>query len=104
MAILTYLLVAVVLAGLIIAAAHLLPVRHLYSEKVSAYESGFEPFGDARQSFDVHFYMVGIMFIVFDIEIAYLYPYAVTMGALGSVGFWAINVFFVILAVGFLYE
>ena len=76
------------------------------SEKLSPYECGFEAFEDARMKFDVRYYLVAILFILFDLEIAFLFPWAVVLGDLGawSVGFWAMMIFLAILTVGFLYE
>lgn len=73
-------------------------------EKNSAYECGFEAFGDARMPFDVRFYLVAILFILFDLEIAFLFPWAVSLREIGATGFWAGIVFLSILAVGFIYE
>jgi NADH-quinone oxidoreductase subunit A len=73
-------------------------------EKVSAYECGFEAFDDARSKFDVRFYLVAILFIIFDLEVAFLFPWAVTLGDLGMFGFWSMMVFLGILTVGFVYE
>ena len=75
-----------------------------YPEKVSAYECGFEPFDDARRRFDVRFYLVAILFIIFDLEVAFLFPWAVAFGKLGATGFWSMMVFLVVLTVGFVYE
>jgi NADH-quinone oxidoreductase subunit A len=75
-----------------------------YFEKVSAYECGFEPFGDARSPFEVHYYRVAIMFMIFDIEVGFLFPWAVTAGSLGEVGYWVVMTFLAILAAGFQYE
>ena len=76
------------------------------SEKLSPYECGFEAFEDARMKFDVRYYLVAILFILFDLEIAFLFPWAVVLGDLGpwSVGFWAMMGFLAILTVGFIYE
>jgi NADH-quinone oxidoreductase subunit A len=73
-------------------------------EKLSAYECGFDPFGSGVSSFEVHFYIVGILFIIFDLEIIFLYPWALHLGVLGGSGFYAIIVFLGILTVGFVYE
>jgi NADH-quinone oxidoreductase subunit A len=73
-------------------------------EKLSAYECGFEPFGDSRMEFDVRFYLVAILFIIFDLEIAFLFPWAVTLGTLGSLGFWSMIFFLFVLTIGFIYE
>lgn len=74
------------------------------AEKLSAYECGFEPFEDTRGRFDVRFYLVSILFIIFDLEIAFLFPWAVTLGDIGMVGFWSMTTFLGILTVGFIYE
>ena len=72
--------------------------------KNAAYECGFEPFEDARMKFDVRYYLVAILFILFDLEIAFLFPWAVALGEIGAVGFWSVMVFLAILVVGFVYE
>ena len=73
-------------------------------EKLSAYECGFEAFGDSRMEFDVRFYLVAILFIIFDLEIAFLFPWAVTLNNTGLFGFWSMMVFLSVLTVGFIYE
>ena len=73
-------------------------------EKLSAYECGFEPFGDSRMEFDVRFYLVAILFIIFDLEIAFLFPWAISLGNLGPLGFWSMMIFLFILTIGFIYE
>ena len=73
-------------------------------EKLSAYECGFEAFGDSRMEFDVRFYLVAILFIIFDLEIAFLFPWAVSLGNIGSLGFWSMMIFLFVLTVGFIYE
>ena len=73
-------------------------------EKMSAYECGFNAFDDARMKFDVRFYLVSILFIIFDLEVAFLFPWAITFGELGSLGFWSMMVFLGVLTVGFVYE
>ena len=74
------------------------------SEKLSAYECGFEPFDDSRMTFDVRFYLVAILFIIFDLEIAFLFPWAISLGNIGSLGFWSMMLFLFILSIGFVYE
>jgi NADH-quinone oxidoreductase subunit A len=74
------------------------------SEKVSAYECGFEAFEDARMKFDVRYYLVAILFIIFDLEIAFLFPWAVALDAIGMQGFLAMVLFLAVLVVGFVYE
>lgn len=73
-------------------------------EKLSAYECGFEAFEDARRKFDVRFYLVAILFIIFDLEVAFLFPWAVTLGTIGMFGFWSMVVFLGVLTVGLVYE
>ena len=72
--------------------------------KDSPYECGFEPFGNARMKFDVRFYLVAILFIIFDLEIVFLFPFAIAFDAIGPQGFWAMGFFLALLSVGFIYE
>jgi len=73
-------------------------------EKLSTYECGFEAFGDSRMEFDVRFYLVAILFIIFDLEIAFLFPWAISLGKIGLIGFWSMMLFLFILTIGFIYE
>lgn len=73
-------------------------------EKVSAYECGFEAFSDARRRFDVRFYLVAILFIIFDLEVAFLFPWAVSLHEAGVAGFWSVMLFLLVLTIGFIYE
>ena len=73
-------------------------------EKLSAYECGFEAFDDTRGQFDVRFYLVAILFIIFDLEVAFLFPWAISLGDIGMFGFWSMVVFLGVLTVGFIYE
>tara|TARA_B100001121_G_C18289353_1_gene434526 strand:+ start:216 stop:584 length:369 start_codon:yes stop_codon:yes gene_type:complete len=73
-------------------------------EKLSAYECGFEPFNDSRMEFDVRFYLVAILFIIFDLEIAFLFPWAISLGSIGFFGFVSMMIFLFILTIGFIYE
>ena len=73
-------------------------------EKLSAYECGFEAFDDSRMEFDVRFYLVAILFIIFDLEIAFLFPWAISLGNIGALGFWSMMIFLAILTIGFIYE
>ena len=73
-------------------------------EKLSSYECGFNAFGDARMKFDVRFYLVSILFIIFDLEVAFLFPWAITLGTTGVFAFWSMVVFLGVLTVGFIYE
>ena len=74
------------------------------AEKLSAYECGFEAFDDARGRFDVRFYLVAILFIIFDLEVAFLFPWAISLGSIGLFGFWSMMIFLLILTIGFIYE
>ena len=73
-------------------------------EKLSAYECGFSPFSDSRIKFDVRFYLVAILFIIFDLEIAFLFPWAISLGNIGLLGFYSMMIFLFILTIGFIYE
>ena len=102
--ILLFLAIAVVLSLIIVVIPFLLALRKPDSEKISSYECGFEPFSDARGKFDVRFYLVSILFIIFDLEVAFLFPWAITLGKIGWFGFWSMMVFLLILTIGFIYE
>jgi NADH-quinone oxidoreductase subunit A len=102
--ILVFLVIAGGLAVAMIGAAFLAAPRNPNSEKLSPYECGFEPFEDARMRFDVRYYLVAILFIIFDLEVAFLFPWAVSLGDIGVFGFWSMVVFLAILTVGFAYE
>jgi NADH-quinone oxidoreductase subunit A len=88
----------------LIVAPILIAVRNPDPEKLSAYECGFDAFDDARMKFDVRFYLVSILFIIFDLEVAFLFPWAVSLGDLGLYGFWSMMIFLAVLTVGFVYE
>lgn len=98
-----FLAVAVTLAVVILGASYLLATQAGDSEKVSAYECGFDPFEDARNQFDVRFYLVAILFIIFDLEASFLFPWAISLGKIGSMGFWTMLDFLLELCVGFIY-
>jgi NADH-quinone oxidoreductase subunit A len=102
--ILVFLGLAVALGLVLILAAVVVAVRNPDPEKVSAYECGFNAFDDARMKFDVRFYLVSILFIIFDLEIAFLFPWAVAFGEMSMVAFWSMMVFLAVLTVGFAYE
>ncbi len=95
-------------AGGITLALMIAPIAIAYSkpdpEKLSAYECGFNAFDDARMKFDVRFYLVSILFIIFDLEVAFLFPWAVSLGKIGLFGFWSMMVFLAVLTIGFIYE
>jgi len=102
--ILIFLVLAVALGIVLILAAVVLAVRNPDPEKVSTYECGFNAFDDARMKFDVRFYLVAILFIIFDLEVAFLFPWAVAFGGISMLAFWSMMVFLVVLTVGFAYE
>jgi NADH-quinone oxidoreductase subunit A len=91
-------------AGALLVAPFLIAVRNPDSEKVSAYECGFAAFDDSRMRFDVRFYLVAILFIIFDLEIAFLFPWAAAFKEVGLFGFWSMMVFLAVLTIGFIYE
>jgi NADH-quinone oxidoreductase subunit A len=102
--ILIFLAIAIGLAGIIILASMVIAPQKPDREKLSPYECGFEPFEDARSKFDVRFYLVAILFIIFDLEVAFLFPWAVSLGNIGLFGFWSMILFLAVLTVGFVYE
>jgi NADH-quinone oxidoreductase subunit A len=95
---------AIALGAILILAAVIVAVRNPDPEKVSAYECGFNAFDDARMKFDVRFYLVSILFIIFDLEVAFLFPWAVAFKDLSMVGFWSMMAFLGVLTIGFAYE
>src|ERR1700732_5542111 len=97
--ILIFLGIAVGLAGARVAASLVFARQNPDSEKLSPYECGFEPFQDARLKFDVRFYLVAILFIIFDLEVAFLFPWSVSLADIGVFGFWSMMVFLAILTV-----
>jgi len=92
------------MAAAALGASYVLAHQNPDPEKVSSYECGFEAFDDARGQFDVRFYLVAILFIIFDLEIAFLFPWAISIGEIGWLGFWSMMVFLGVLTVGFIYE
>jgi NADH-quinone oxidoreductase subunit A len=102
--ILVFLVIAGGLALAMVALSYVLARQNPNSEKLSPYECGFEPFEDARMRFDVRYYLVAILFIIFDLEVAFLFPWAVSLADIGAFGFWSMVVFLAVLTVGFVYE
>jgi NADH-quinone oxidoreductase subunit A len=96
--------IAFAISAAILLAPFVIAVRKPDPEKVSTYECGFDAFGDARMKFDVRFYLVALLFIIFDLEVAFLFPWAVAFDGIGAFGFWSMMVFLAILTVGFIYE
>ena len=104
LSIILFLVIALGLSVLFIVLNFILSPKKPDPEKLSAYECGFEPFNDSRIQFDVRFYLVAILFIIFDLEIAFLFPWAITLGSIGLLGFCSMMIFLFILTVGFIYE
>ena len=102
--IILFLVIALILSAGFILINFLLSPSNPDPEKLSAYECGFEPFNDSRMEFDVRFYLVAILFIIFDLEIAFLFPWAISLGAIGVFGFVSMMIFLFILTIGFIYE
>ena len=102
--ILIFIGIALGLSAVMIVASFVVARQRPDTEKVSAYECGFEPFDDARGQFDVRFYLVAILFIIFDLEIAFLFPWAISLSDIGIFGFWSMVMFLAVLTVGFIYE
>ena len=101
--VLVFLVIAVVLALVIVLLSYLLSVQNPETEKLSVYECGFEPYEDARNIFDVKFYLVAILFIIFDIETMFLLPWSMSLSNLNCLGFWSMIDFIIELGVGFIY-
>ncbi|MDX1433368.1 MAG: NADH-quinone oxidoreductase subunit A [Gammaproteobacteria bacterium] len=99
-----FIVIGLGLGAVMILAGSILGPRRWDSEKLSPYECGFEAFEDSRMKFDVRYYLVAILFIIFDLEIAFLFPWAVVLDSIGMFGFLAMMVFLAILVVGFIYE
>ena len=104
LSIIIFLFVALGLSAGFIVLNFLFSPKNPDPEKLSAYECGFEAFGDSRMEFDVRFYLVAILFIIFDLEIAFLFPWAISLGNLGTLGFWSMMIFLFVLTIGFVYE
>lgn len=102
--ILIFMGISVILSTIVIIIPKIVAVHKPDVEKLSPYECGFEPFGDARSKFDIRFYLVSILFIIFDLEIAFLFPWAIVLGDIGAFGFWSMMIFLTVLTVGFVYE
>lgn len=102
--ILIFIGIAVGLSAVIVMASLVLARQNPDTEKLSAYECGFPAFEDARIKFDVRFYLVAILFIIFDLEVAFLFPWAVALGDVGTLGFFSMVVFLAVLTIGFVYE
>tara|TARA_B110000014_G_C19815613_1_gene423316 strand:+ start:136 stop:501 length:366 start_codon:yes stop_codon:yes gene_type:complete len=102
--ILFFLFIAFSIAFAMMISSFILGKNNPDNEKLSSYECGFEAFDDARGRFDVRFYLVAILFIIFDLEVAFLFPWAISLNSIGYFGFWSMIVFLIILTIGFIYE
>jgi NADH-quinone oxidoreductase subunit A len=102
--ILLFIVVGLAIGGVLLGLGKLVAPNRPDPEKLSPYECGFEAFDDARRRFDVRFYLVSLLFIIFDLEVAFLFPWAISLGDVGVFGFWSMVVFLGVLTVGFIYE
>lgn len=101
--ILIFLVIAIILALIIVTLSYILAIQNPETEKLSSYECGFEPYEDARNIFDVKFYIIAILFIIFDIETMFLLPWSISLSQLNILGFWSMIDFIIELGVGFIY-
>src|SRR4030088_2975993 len=99
-----FIAIAAALSGVLLVVPFVVAYKAPDPEKLSAYECGFNAFDDARMTFDVRYYLVALLFIIFDLEVAFLFPWAVTFGGLGWFGFWSMMIFLGVLTIGFIYE
>ena len=99
-----FMAIAALISGALLLAPFLASYKAPDAEKLSAYECGFNAFDDARMKFDVRYYLVAILFIIFDLEVSFLFPWAVAFGDLGLYGYWSMMIFLGVLTVGFIYE
>ena len=104
LSIILFLILAIGISFAFIVINYLASPKNPDPEKLSAYECGFEPFSDSRMEFDIRFYLVAILFIIFDLEIAFLFPWAISLGQIGLFGFISMMIFLFILTIGFIYE
>ena len=104
LSIILFLIIALGLSVAFIVINFILSPKKPDPEKLSAYECGFEPFNDSRMEFDVRFYLVAILFVIFDLEVAFLFPWSISLGLIGTLGFWSMMIFLLILTIGFIYE
>jgi len=102
--IMIFLVIAGGIAAAMVVGSFFLASQHPDPEKLSPYECGFEAFDDARRRFDIRFYLVSILFIIFDLEVAFLFPWAISLGRIGAFGFWSMVAFLGVLTIGFVYE
>lgn len=96
--------IAIFLAAFVAVLPRIMSVQKPNEDKLTGYECGFDPFGDARGRFDVRFYLVAILFIIFDLEVTFLIPWAISLKGIGAFGFWSMMIFLLVLTAGFVYE
>src|SRR5271167_4204539 len=99
-----FVILAALISGALLIAPFIVAFKAPDAEKLSAYECGFDPFDDARMRFDARFYLVSLLFIIFDLEVAFLFPWAIVFHDIGALGFWSMMIFLAVLTVGFVYE
>lgn len=102
--IIVFVAISALIGVALLASSFLVAIKRPDPEKVSAFECGFDAFDDARMKFDIRFYLVAILFIIFDLEVAFLFPWAAAFGQVGWFGFWSMIIFLGVLTVGFIYE
>ena len=102
--IVVFIAISAAISGALLIAPFIVAYQSPDPEKLSAYECGFNAFDDARMKFDVRFYLVALLFIIFDLEVAFLFPWAVAFHAVGAFGFWSMMLFLGVLTIGFIYE
>jgi NADH-quinone oxidoreductase subunit A len=104
MPLVVFTVIAALISGALLIVPFLVAYRAPDAEKLSPYECGFPPFDDARMRFDARFYLVSLLFIIFDLEVAFLFPWAIVFHDLGALGFWSMMIFLAVLTIGFIYE
>lgn len=104
LSLLVFIIISSIFAFIFYFFSYIVATQKADTEKLSAYECGFDPFDDARNTFDVRFYLVAILFIIFDLEVSFLFPWCITIGELPTLSFWSMTIFLFILTIGFVYE
>ena len=99
-----FVILATLISGALLIAPFIIAFKSPDPQKLSPYECGFDPFDDARMRFDARFYLVSLLFIIFDLEVAFLFPWAIVFHDLGGFGFWSMILFLAVLTIGFVYE
>ena len=102
--ILIFFIISSLLSTLLFFLSYFIIPQKTDQEKISAYECGFNPFDDARSTFDVRFYLVAILFLIFDLEVSFLFPWSIVLNKISFIGFWNMIIFLIILTIGFIYE